>query len=285
LISILRSPILLLQAELIRLWSFFNVKTSKKVATLSGHEKQVNTVSFHPSDLIFSGSDDSTVKIWSPSDSGYECSKTFTEHKAPIVDVCLHPAVNSLLLTVSRDSSWGLYDIEKGNLYTQVMDPDRYPFTCAHIHPDGAIFCSGTQNNVIRIFDLRTQKNVVTMPGHQGAIVDVHFSENGIFLASCSEDNTIKEWDLRGPKNITTLDFDLTPAALQYDTSGLYLGVAVGHEIRIFNESKSKETNLREMLHVKSLDGHTDEVTDFKFGPDVKFIVSTSLDKNVKIWE
>jgi len=60
------------------------------------------------------------------------------------------------------------------------------------------------------------------MPGHQGAIVDLHFSENGVFLASCSEDNTFdkkKEWDLRGPKNITTLDFDLTPASLQYDTS------------------------------------------------------------------
>jgi len=28
------------------------------------------------------------------------------------------------------------------------------------------------------------------MPGHQGAIVDLHFSENGVFLASCSEDNT-----------------------------------------------------------------------------------------------
>jgi len=260
----------------------FNTSTGKKVATLNGHEKQVNTTAFHPDDIVFSGSDDTTVKVWSPTDNGYECTKTFSEHKAPVVDVCLHPS-NVYLLTTSRDSSWGFYDFEKGTLLTQVMDIDRYPFTCCHIHPDGYIFSVGTQNNVIRIFDLRNQKNVASFQGHTGAINDVHFSENGVYLASCSEDNSIKEWDLRGPVNITTLKLDETPLSIQYDYSGTYLGVTVGRELRLFHESK--QNNEREMKHVKTFDDHTDIVTDLRFGPDAKYILSSSLDKNVIFWE
>jgi len=265
----------------------FNTDTSKKVATLSGHEKQVNTVAFHPGELVISGSDDSTVKVWKPTDDGYECSNTFTEHKAPIVSVNIHPAIPNLLLTMSLDSSWSFYDIEKGILLTQVMDPDRYPFTCSFFHPDGALFCAGTQNNIIRIFDIRTQKNVATIKGHQGPITDVHFSESGIHLASSSEDNTVKEWDLRGtsgPKNITNLDLDLTPTAVVYDYSGIYLGIAAGKEIRVFSDVRDKESTTRDMQHVTTLDDHTDTVTDLRFGPDAKFLVSTSLDKNVKLW-
>jgi len=259
----------------------YNTSTSKKVATLSGHEKQVNTSIFHPGDIVFTGSDDTTVKVWSPSDSGYECVNTFTEHKAPVVDISLHPT-NMFILTVSKDSSWGFYDIDKGSLLTQVMDPDRSPFSCAHFHPDGYIFSSGTHNNFIRVWDIRTQKNVASFQGHRGEINDVHFSENGIYLASCSQDNTVKVWDLRGPSNISTIDMDVTPTSIQYDYSGIYLAVAVGNEIRIFIEQK--ENNRKDLKHIKTIDDHTELVTDLRFGPDAKFIISSSMDKTVKLF-
>jgi pre-mRNA-processing factor 19 len=260
----------------------FNTSTTKKVATLTGHTQQVNCSIFHPQDIVFTGSDDATLRVWTPGEDGdYENAKVFSEHKAPVVECCLHPT-NSYVLSVSKDSSWGFYDYEKGNLLTLSLDPDRSPYSCTVIHPDGYIFATGTQNNLIRIWDLRTQKNVATFQGHQGSINNVKFSENGIHLASCSMDNSVKIWDLRGPSNINTLNLDLTPTSMNYDNSGLFLAVAAGREIRIFMETKIE--NRKELQHAKTLDDHTDNVTSLKFGPDSKFLVSTSMDRTVKLW-
>jgi len=101
-------------------------------------------------------------------------------------------------------------------------------------------------------------------------------------LATCSNDNTVKVWDLRGPSNISTLNLDLTPNTLCYDHSGMYLAVGVGREIRIFSESRQE--NVKNLVHIKTLDEHTDIVTGLKFGPDARYIVSTSMDRNVKYW-
>jgi pre-mRNA-processing factor 19 len=260
----------------------FDMANQKKIATLGGHEKQVNTVAFHSKNIVFTGSDDTTVKVWTPTDGGgYECSKTFTEHKGPITKCAIHPT-NLYLLTASRDSSWGFFDFQGGMLLTLVMDPDRSPFTCASFHPDGYIFATGTQNSLIRVWDIRSQKNVATFQGYQDKINDIQFSENGIYLATCSQDNTVKVWDLRGPSNISTLNLELTPNTLSYDSSGSYLAVGVGREIRIFTENK--QDNVKNLVHVKNLDEHTDIVTGLKWGPDAHYIVSTSMDRNVKYW-
>lgn len=38
------------------------------------------------------------------------------------------------------------------------------------LHPDGLILATGTEDNGIRIWDLKTQKNVATFQGHKGGI-------------------------------------------------------------------------------------------------------------------
>jgi pre-mRNA-processing factor 19 len=48
-----------------------------------------------------------------------------------------------------------------------------------NFHPDGLLLAAGTADNVVKIFDVKTQKNVATFEGHGGAVVSVSFSENG----------------------------------------------------------------------------------------------------------
>ena len=43
----------------------FNRKTKKVTATISGHGKKVTAVQWHPTQaVIFSGSEDATVRVW-----------------------------------------------------------------------------------------------------------------------------------------------------------------------------------------------------------------------------
>lgn len=52
-------------------------------------------------------------------------------------------------------------------------------YSCAALHPDGLILCTGTEDAAVRIWETRTSKNVAKFDGHEGRINRISFSENG----------------------------------------------------------------------------------------------------------
>jgi len=252
----------------------FSRKTGKKMATLTGHTKKVTAVVFHPTEqAVLTGSADHTVKLWRGAD--YAATHTFKQHTGDITALSLHPT-GAYAVTASLDRTWAFHDLESGKTLLQVREPEEAAITCAMLHPDGLLLATGTEGNVIRIWDLKAQKNVATFQGHKGALADLCFSENGYYLASGAKDNFIKLWDLRGPKNVTTIKLDATPVCLSYDASGKYLAAAVHEDIRVF-VGKNLE-------HVVTLHDHSMPVTAAKWGPDSHFLASTSMDRSLKFW-
>jgi len=256
----------------------FNKNTGRKEATLVGHSKKVSQAIFHPAeDLYITGSQDYSVKVWKK-DGDAECKAVhnFTIHTGDIVGVDIHKGTGHYVATASQDRTWAFHNIETGKTLLQVTEPDESPLTCLMLHPDGLILATGTEGNLVRIWDLKSQKTVATFRGHKDILTSLAFSENGYYLSTAARDNLIKLWDLRGPKNVHTLKLDSKVVALDYDYSGKYLAAATGNEVRIFS-GKSLE-------HVKTLADHAEVVTGVKFGNDAQFLASTSMDRKLRIW-
>ena len=74
------------------------------------------------------------------------------------------------------------------------------------ITPDGETLVSGSYDNTVKLWDLKTGKLLKTLSGHKEAVTSVAITPDGQILASGSSDNTVKIWNLKTAKSLLTLD-------------------------------------------------------------------------------
>jgi len=259
----------------------FNHSTGKILDTLRSHKKRVTDVKFHPQpdrNIVFSTAQDHTTTIWSrqAAEGKFAVGATLTEHQDAVIGVTVHPC-GDYFVTASADRTWAFYDLETASCRRQVSDEKvDAGFTRVQFHPDGLILGTGSVDSLVRMYDVKSQKNVCTFKGHTGRVTGLTFSENGYHLASADESGVVKLWDLRKLENFQTIqDPNLSLCRdLVFDHSGSYLA-AVGNNVTIFS-SKTWQP-------VGSYSEHSDEVTSAKFAPDAQFLVSVSKDRTLKV--
>ncbi|KAG9301167.1 hypothetical protein G9A89_012550 [Geosiphon pyriformis] len=253
------------------------------VGVLKGHTKKITDVLWHrkgsseEGDIAFSASADKTVKIWRPAEKGYVNSKTINVHTQEVTGIGLH-ATKDYLVSVSLDSTWAFHDIETGSTLIKVeCNEVNNGYSSVEFHPDGLILGTGTNDSVVRIWDMKSQTNVASFEGHTGRVTSLSFSENGYYLATASEDNLVKLWDLRKLDNFKTITLGEGAKVnkVAWDLSGNYLA-AGGTDVRIFQAKTWNELAV--------LTGNAAEITDLKFERLVKHLVVGGLDRTLRFY-
>ena len=64
-------------------------------------------------------------------------------------------------------------------------------------HPDGTCVASGSSDNAIKIWDIRSQRLIQHYDGATDSVNEIAFHPNGRYLLSAASDATVKIWDLR----------------------------------------------------------------------------------------
>jgi coatomer protein complex subunit alpha (xenin) len=114
---------------------------------IDGHDKGVNWAVFHPTlQLIASGSDDKTIKIWKLADSKWSEADTLRGHHNNVSSVAFHPKYD-YLISNSEDKTVRVWDLNKKSTIEKLTkENDR--FWVLAPHPTLNIFASGSDSGL-----------------------------------------------------------------------------------------------------------------------------------------
>ena len=65
---------------------------------------------------------------------------------------------------------------------------------CLILSPDGNMLASASDDHTIKMWDVKTGRQVQILKGHSGPVRGISFSPDGRYLASASFDRTVKLW-------------------------------------------------------------------------------------------
>lgn len=282
---------------------------------LLGHTSIIHTVKFSPKgDLIASGSQDKTIKLWKPDGTLW---KTLARHQDGIVGVAFSPR-QPLLASASYDKTIKLWNTNgtylrtltghrdgvvavsfsptEDKLISASFDQTLKLWTtegkllktiAAHTNkiktvvfsPNGQEFASGSADNTVKIW---TSDGTLlkTLTGHRAEIMSVAWSPDGQTLASASRDKTVKLWSWEGELIHTFGPFEDEVWGVTFSQEGKLLAAAIrNQQIQIWR----KDPTTSSYNPYKTLWQHQAEVSDVAFSPDGQTIASASWDKSVKL--
>lgn len=173
--------------------------------TLSGHKGSVECLAISPDGTqVVSGSEDRTLRVWDVSQG--RCLATLDggssshKHTQTIQGVCYPPLDGSWFVSVGLDSRVNVWDSGSHSLFDEALNTEhKHAVTCVAVTHDGDMIITGGMDQVIRIWNIETNKCERVLKGHSGRINSLSVSGGGgsaPLLTSASSDFTVKVWPL-----------------------------------------------------------------------------------------
>jgi len=248
------------------------------------HTRIVYTVCSSPVDnLIASGSDDKTIRLWRRKDNdgssdacGVRC----------VANLQLRSCINSLafspkgdLLAAALDSGWiELYDLGTGKMVGALEGQTTSEVWTICFSPDGSNIISGALDRAVRIWDVNKRECRWALRGHDEWVNGVAVSRDGSTIVSGSGDKTVRVWD---PKKMACRK------VLRGHTDFVRSVCVTGDSSHIVSASDDcalRVWDLKTGDPQQVLTGHTKGIYSVAAGAG-NFVASASRDATVKLWD
>src|SRR5207302_11084532 len=105
---------------------------------------------------------------------------------------------------------------------------------CLAFSADGRTLASGDRSGRIRLWDVRSGRERVPLPGHDTNVRAVLPAPDGTFLASAGADNTVCVWGWADRREVLRSPHRDIPSALAFAPGGRFLAWAVDERIHLW---------------------------------------------------
>lgn len=291
-----------------RIETNWRVAKLRSPRVLKGHDDHVITCLQFCGNIIVSGSDDNTLKVWNAT-SG-KCMRTLTGHTGGVWSSQMS---GNRIVSGSTDRTLRVWNAETGECI-HTLYGHTSTVRCLHLHANKVV--SGSRDATLRVWDVVTGACEHVLVGHVAAVRCVQY--NGRLVVSGAYDYMVKVWNpdreeclytLQGHTNrVYSLQFDgLHVVSGSLDTSirvwdvetgqcrhtlmghqSLTSGMELKNNILISGNADStvKVWDIVTGQCLQTLSGpnkHRSAVTCLQFNN--KFVVTSSDDGTVKLWD
>jgi eukaryotic-like serine/threonine-protein kinase len=277
---------------IIRVWNLACVRSNPESPdacpprSLEGHQAWIThlALSADGKRLLSSGVDMSFFS-WELSSGA---STELVGHEGMVRTAIFSPDMR-YIISSSADRTVRIWDASTHDLL-RIIEADVFEQL---VSPDGQHLAMSTTDFKILLWsanDLLTQPTPLTLIGHEGS-PRLAFSPDSKYLASAGGDEQLFLWEVATATHVVSLhehqDFIYT---LQFSPDGKWLATAGDDKtVRLWDvacllaplTSPSKELCTRATV----LLGHERSVLDLAFSPDSKYLVSSSNDRTVRLWD
>jgi len=277
----------------IELW---NTKTGTKFRSLSAEAQAVRAIAFSPDGtFLASAGIDNEIALYNTTEGRYVQTFTlqsegetaitigngdFTEEKSGAL------TIKQILGRNKNGKSIKIVKMNGDNVESDIPPDDSLRAIIGtvtndiEISPDSRMLASGGDDQIVRVWDLRSGRRLHTLVGHTNIVSSVVFSPDSKTLASSGDDKTIKLWDTATGVLLRTLRSDALGHVLAIAFSPDGRTLASGDDNRLVSV-----WNLATGDQLLRLLGSTGNVYQVSFGLDGKTLYTASNDNTVNLWD
>lgn len=175
----------------------WNIADSKNLGPeiIDAHTSEIITLeSTHDGSLFATGSSDRYAHVWDTATKKKIISFFCTE--GAVMSTQFNHTKNKLLCGLQNGTIY-LYDLETTRQIWNERRHNQGIWSVLFTDPDDTLFCSGSKDATINLWDYRAYKFLTKLYGHTDYIQAMAIDHEKNKLVSTSLDTTMKIWDLR----------------------------------------------------------------------------------------
>ncbi|CAG2178759.1 unnamed protein product, partial [Oppiella nova] len=150
---------------------------------------------------------------------------------------------------------------------------------CLTVEPGNEWFASGSNDRIIKIWDLASGKLKLSLTGHISGVRGLAVSTRQPYLFSCGEDKMVKCWDLEYNKVIRHYHGHL---------SGVYtisLHPTIDILVTAGRDSVARVWDMRTKAQIHALSGHSNTISSVLCQSTDPQVITGSHDTTIKLWD